>query len=561
MAAPRTSLLARCAVHSLDLAIRYWPENSRRWGQAVLAELAEVTEPTAALSWAAGGILLFFRALFADFLEWLRLPAGRRHSDTPLSSGGEGPQFPKHSRLATAVILLGTVTLLFLPIGREATTTVKASWRGFRASAGDRRDLETIAAQAEKEKDARELAFVALTYPDSDRASQFADRAVALDPSLAWIYGGRYGPPLNWVKSPERLQRLRNSDPDNAFVYFVSAYAEGEPRMAELHAQRGASADVLRNTLASDAEWVKDMDQAFRAPTYDSYFQRHQVLACEAWKKNPNLSPGLIAESLWTHRLPDFLQLWTYVDLRVSEALQAGSPENVKAVEATLGGVTGLGRRMTADGSTFFEREAGFGMTQRGLLGFEKLYRASGRVNEAKGIEAQLREAQTNQDARIQSYLAWRLDVTRAFRSKAIVLQASAILALLLAIIIAISLLVLEVNPASRSKGFGVWRWIGCRAADYGPGLFLAASLAFLASFRPIAELFQQYRFRELTGQESSGLFWQLYVLGDLNPLTYFYEPYHQWLLVTTALVAIAMGVLVQGLLRRRAVPGRRVPG
>jgi hypothetical protein len=213
MAAPRTSLLARCAFHSLNVALRFWPENSRRWGQAVIAEIGEITEPTAALRWAAGGMLLFFRALFSDFLAWLRLPAGGRLSDSSLLGGGSGPQFPRHSRIATAIVLLAAVTLLLLPIGREATATVKASWRGCRPSAGDREDLEKVAARAEKEKDARELAFVALSYPDSAQADRFADRAVELDPSLAWIYASRNREGVNLLENARRSRQLKSADP------------------------------------------------------------------------------------------------------------------------------------------------------------------------------------------------------------------------------------------------------------------------------------------------------------------------------------------------------------
>ena len=34
MSVPQNSLLTRIAVSSVDLAVRYWPENSRRWGKS-----------------------------------------------------------------------------------------------------------------------------------------------------------------------------------------------------------------------------------------------------------------------------------------------------------------------------------------------------------------------------------------------------------------------------------------------------------------------------------------------------------------------------------------------
>jgi hypothetical protein len=176
MNAPRNSLLARVALNSMDLAVRHWPESSRQWVQAMLAEMAEISKPTAAMNWALGEMLLFARAIVGQLLQWMKLPAGRGFSGAGLTSDGNEPQFPRHSRLATALILLAALTLLFLPIGREATGTVKASWSEFAPLQSDQRELEKIAAKAEKEKDARGLAFVALASPDDERANDATEK-------------------------------------------------------------------------------------------------------------------------------------------------------------------------------------------------------------------------------------------------------------------------------------------------------------------------------------------------------------------------------------------------
>jgi hypothetical protein len=558
MTVPQSSLLSRVAVNSMDLALRFWPESSRRWGQAVLAEMGEISEPGAALNWAAGGILLFFRALAAHFLEWMKLPAGARFSGAGVPGGGNGPNFPKHSRLVTAVILLAAVALLFLPIGREAATTVKESWRGFEASPGDRRDLEKIAARAEAEKDARELAFVALSYPDADRAMQFADGAVALDPNLMWIYASRSTSQEDRLKNPDRLKRLKGFDPGNATVHLVSASVESSPIFKRTIEQgRGGNPESIIEALASDKDWREEMDLAFLAPRYDGYFQRHVDLVREGWRKNPKLPPGLIATGVWTHSVPDFGNIREYADLRVSEALRAGAGGNPKEAETILGQITDFGNRMTAGSPDFFEHSMGIGVKKRGLEGFRQLYRANGQADKEKEIEAQLIEIKTNEDARVTSYIGWRTDVMNGFKWKATAVQISAVLALFLGIAIVFSLLMLEAGAAFRWKASGAGRWIACRVADYGPVLFLGASVFFLISFRPLAELFEQYRSAEQANAEAMGLFWRMYVLGDANPLAYFYNPYHQWLIGTIALAAIAVIVVARGWVRRKAIAGR----
>jgi hypothetical protein len=95
MSVTQNSLLRRIAVSSVDLAVRYWPENSRQWGQALHAEMGEISERGATLSWAAGGIALFLGALLSQLFEWMRLPAGKGFSGVPIAPSGKGRNFPK----------------------------------------------------------------------------------------------------------------------------------------------------------------------------------------------------------------------------------------------------------------------------------------------------------------------------------------------------------------------------------------------------------------------------------------------------------------------------------
>jgi len=559
MATMRNSLLSRVAVQSMQWAVRVWPESSRQWGMAVLGEMGEIAEPGAALSWAAGGMLLFLRAMLAQFLQWMKLPVGLGFSGGALPSGNNGPQFPKHSRLATAVVLLAAVTLLFLPTGREAARTVEASWRGFIPSQRDRQDLENLAAKAEKEKDAGTVGFVALTHPDADRATHFADEAVKLDPSLMWIYASRYSYCCNVNMAPTaaRVKKLKSYDPDNAMVYLVNASVEGEPLVEKASKATGSAWKPLSEALAKNDEWMKDMEAAFHAPKYDNYFHRHQELVRETWKKAPGLSPGAVVIGLWSHSIPNGLQMQTYAELRVNQALKAGAAGNVKDAESILAEVTDLGKRMMASEAITFEQMVGLGLTKRGLEGYEKLYRANAQTKKADEIEAELREVETTTGARIHAYIDWREGIARGLRWRAVLLQAAAVLALLLAIGIGLSLLLLESSAAIGRKSRGWSRRAACKLVDYGPAAFLVTSLTFLWSFRPIAAFFEQYRLGELKSPEVLGMFWQLFVLGAASPALYFFDPYHQWLLATIGLAAIAVFVVVRGLLRLKGAAGR----
>lgn len=550
----RNSLLSRVAVQSMHWAVRVWPERSREWGMAVLGEMGEIAEPGAALSWAAGGMLLFLRAMLAQLLQWMKLPVGSGFSGAAMPSPGNGPEFPKHSRLATAVVLLAAVTLLFLPMGREAVRTVKASWRGFLPSQGDRQDMEKLAAKAEKEKDAQMLGFVALTYPDADRAVHFADEAVKLDPSLMWIYAIRYAYCCNIDLAPaaERLKKLKSYDPDNAAVYLANASVEGEPLAEKAFRATGTSWKPLGDVLAGNNEWMKDMEAAFHAPNYDSYLARHEELVREGWRKAPGLTPGAIAIGLWSYNMPNAGQIQAYAELRVREALHAGATGKVKEAESTLAEITTFGRRMSDPDATPFQQMVGLGVMKRGLEGYEKLYSASGRTSEAAKVAAQLREVISTTEARVHSYMGRRDGIVNGLRWKAVALQTAAILLLLLAMAIGLSLLVLESSAAIGRSSRGWWRRVACKLVDYGPAAFLVTGVAFLWSFRPVATFFEQYRSGELKSAEVLGLFWELFVLGHGNPAMYFYDPYHQWLLATIVLAGIAVFVVVRGLVKQK---------
>jgi hypothetical protein len=235
MSAPQQAMPFRLAHSSLQLALRFWPKETRDWGHALAAELHEVERPFEALQWAVGGLMLFSRASASHFWAWLRLPAGARLPGASLPLGIDAPILPKRSRLFTAAVLAATALLLFLPHSREAFSTVRATWQGYHPLLdNDRRTLEQLAARAERENDARTLAFVALTLRDADQNVRLADEAVSLDPSYTWIYASRYYRPDGVAQQPEWLARLHAFDPGNAFLYLTAADAIAQQHVSAM---------------------------------------------------------------------------------------------------------------------------------------------------------------------------------------------------------------------------------------------------------------------------------------------------------------------------------------
>jgi len=362
------SFTARMVQRFLKLALLFCPEESRHWGRALAAEFHEIERPFEALWWAFGGLMLFIRTSASHYLAWLKLPVGPPFSGTSLSDEAGTPLLPKRSRLFTLAILVATAMLLFLPQSREAISTVRASWNGYRGYPSDVRALQKLAARAEKERDANTLAFVALATPDAKEAMMLADGAAAIDPSLVWIYACRTGHPEFTPPSKDDLARLLAADPGNAFPELLAARTLSEPLLQSFVLHPLEAPGYVEAMLSANAEWAAHMDRAFRSSRYDAYFTRHWQLVREAWNRNASLSPSLAFVSLWAYPLPDWFSIKSYADILVQQAHEASGAGYAEQARSLLQEVDSFGRRMTNQSETDSETLLGLDLSRRNCV-------------------------------------------------------------------------------------------------------------------------------------------------------------------------------------------------
>jgi hypothetical protein len=556
MPAPQKSMPFRLAHSALQIALRIWPEESRTWGQALAAELDEIEKPIEALQWALGGLMLFTRASASHFLAWMKLPVGSRLSAASLPLGTDAPILPKRSRLFTAAVLIATAALAFLPQTQEAVSTVRATWQGYELWNADRRTLEKLAVRAEKEKDARTLAFVALTMPQPELGMRLADKAVSLDPSLTWIYASRFYRPEDVPPPPEWLARLHASDPGNAFIDLSTADAIVQPLYMALVTHGTPPPQQIEFALASDPQWVAQMETAVRAPRYHNYLFKHWELICYVWERDPSLSPAIVGYSLWAHRIPNLLNLRSFTNIEVHRARQAFADGHPDQAGSILQEIDGFASRMSQQAETDIERLIALELSRLATQEFKNLYAATGRAREASDASARLQEIEKRQQAfRSTSAAAYPFD-SHSFLQQAFLFQICAILLFVCGVLVALSFFLLEIRPRSLPPRRVAWQSIICRTADYAPASLLILTFSFMASFIPIAHLFAQYRsasasidrFREL-----SGTLWGLMQI----PLAFerILDPPLFWLLLTTALVVIAALLLFRIFSRTRPAP------
>jgi len=551
MTAPRESLPLRLARSSLKFALRLWPEESRRWGHALAAELDEIETPSGALGWALGGFVLFARASASHFLAWLKLPAGARVSAASLSAGTAAPILPRRSRLLTTAILVGAAAFLFLPRSREAISTVRASWHDFSTSPGDFRAIEKLGARAAQQNDARTLAFASLALPHSDQATAYADRAVALDATLVWIYASRMGRPYFASPSAQDLARLIESDPDNAFPELMAARTIADPIERAL-IDGDAPEKEIEAALASDPGWVADMDRAIRARRYDSYLTRDWQLTSDVWNREPSLSPSIALSVRMLHSIPDWLSIEAYSNLLAHRAQEAAAAGHPKDAESQLERLNYFGQRMTEQGDTDIERRMGLSVSAQAETELRTLYVNTGKVSESAEAEQQLEQIKSRTRALTHSWLGMGTPQFRMLERSAIFVQVLAAFAMLLSFAVAFSLLALELPPEARAKRRSWLRRANCLVVDWAPMPLLAACVALLRAFQPFAGVLGlAHSVGSAAADWQTTHFEKLFALSTvLSPVINFFDPYHLWVILTCTLFVLLLFLLLRGILR-----------
>jgi hypothetical protein len=483
-------LPARFSRWLLGCAVRHWPEETRAWGTALAAEVDETTGTWQTLLWSWGGIMLFARSVISNVVAWIKLPVG---SSLPGGAGGpvDPAGLPRRSRLLAAVVLIAAAAVFLSPQGQEVITTVRASWQGaWEQSPSDRRAVEKLSARAEKENDAETLAFAALSTEDPQRAIALADRAVSLNPQLVWIYGARGA---TYKRSPfaqeERLERFRNSDPDNAVPVILAADL--------VAAQSGAifpehlSPAQVEAMLANNPKWMALMQRALTLPRYNAYDPQKFQLTSEVWGRNKYLSPALINRGLWsgTNQAGD---LWTFSRIRVREAESAAAAGNLKEAERLLGEVDSFGQRIANDeNSTVWERFTGLQLELSANNELTKLYTEAARTADAQRASARVQQSEERQ-RELAEHLGAGLVSESSFRRTGILVLSFGCLAIMAGVSALAGILLLELWPARNMNT--AWRSILRRVAGYGPAASLVFSGASLLSFLPVARAFAAYR-------------------------------------------------------------------
>jgi hypothetical protein len=240
-------LVQQFAAWLLGCSVELAPAEFRPWGDAMLAELRFIEGSWATLSWAVGGAGLFLKKTLISLLA-----GSGCGSHVPVATAGldeEGAMKklgPWVAGLSVAISLL----MLLSPVLRQGLSVVAWGWRAeCHLPSLSQREVQSLAAQARAEHDARTLAFLALQWVPNEEGSMLADEAVKMDPSLTWIYSPLADHTRENPETARWIEQLGRWDPDNAVPKLAAAdriYNEVAPQ---------APSGKLEATLAANRKW------------------------------------------------------------------------------------------------------------------------------------------------------------------------------------------------------------------------------------------------------------------------------------------------------------------
>jgi hypothetical protein len=275
----------------LRAAAAIGPEEKSEWIEAVLAEAESVEGPSEGLRWAWGA---FFFACRCRILVALGIVQ-------------ENIIMNRTSAAYVVIFLVVMGLLSAIPSFREAATvalgptTMEIAFKGG-SNVLSEGELQRMGAKGEQRGDTSTMAFVAVHLEDSEQAMRLGKKAIAMNPSLAWIE--YFIIKKNWRTKTSRaafepkVHEVVAADPDNALGYLLLA-------------------EWLRrsdNKLAARrAEWEAAMEKAFSAPRYDDYLNRGLQLDREVIRDH-GASPFVAAWSIASWAIPDLLEIKRHSD-------------------------------------------------------------------------------------------------------------------------------------------------------------------------------------------------------------------------------------------------------
>jgi hypothetical protein len=291
--------------------------------------------------------------------------------------------------------------------------------------------LQALAERAKQNRDAQSLAFAALHAPGGQDVA-LADQAVAMDPSLTWIYYSvayRHRSDNGW-KQPAFastlkgwIAKLQAAEPQNAVPYLFEAEVirEQTNKFPDLYPPFTPEKSAA---ISQQTAWLAAMEKAYASPRYDGFNIRRfnldrRVLLANGWAR-----PDRLLVSTASYPLPNLLNVRSYANFKVKYLAPKAEAEKHHDQALRHYYQTALfGQRMQVEGGTLIEQ----------LIGAALDHIAS------EPLEAELKKAGQNDQAELVafSYRRFRRDHPESAHRDPLAASSNQLWAILLAHILA----------------------------------------------------------------------------------------------------------------------------
>jgi hypothetical protein len=548
------------------VAVRAWPEETRKWGLALEAELCEIEGPRASLRWALGGLMLLTRAWWNHLMRSWMLPAGVPEGGPLAALAKNAARVPRTPRYVTAVFLLASFATLMNADVRDGIKATFHAWSGYGwwAPPDDQGTVARLRQLGEQNHDAQAIAVVALLGENHTERIQMADKAVALDSSLTWIYAYVHtrdglGACCNNPMPAEWLDKLQKWDPDNIAPHLLAAH-ESLLRFEEewqKNGYRGVYQEEAKKYLQHDQAWLTAMDTAFHAQKYDGYFSRpfdlYRTVARRYGIRDMDTTAKiLLSTELGGNRSEDSS---VYAELLTDRAFAQERAGNYKAAEVLYRQPAQFSEGMALQSHTQTERENWERIEGDALRKMQPMLVKTGRADQAALLGFKLDALQTNRIAwgPVRPW-SWNENGWEGLMIRLLTIAILVLGALSLASLV---IVFLRRRVAVESRGRGMA--LASVGVDFCPLLLLLSVVGLFVAYRPISIMYDQYMTWPYPVYDFAGLRHALYTPYEMPDGAWglFYDylnPVHYWMAAIVGLAILVMYILFRRTLRRREI-------
>jgi len=504
------------------------------------------------------------RAWWNHLLRSWNRPAGVPEGGALEALSRNASRIPRTPRFVTAILLVASLAMLAVPDVREAIRATFRVWSGNydRITADDQALIARVRAEGELHQDAQAMALVALHAADHAERMRMADRAVALDPSLTWIYAyvrttDGLGSCCNNPLPAEWLAKLQKWDPDNAVPRLLVAH-QSSLRFSEFwekHGERGGYEAEAVKYLQQDKGWVAEMEFVFQAPKYDYYVSREFDLYRAVTQRYGIRDLDATRSILWSNYagrigVNDATYFAYFLAERAEAAEQSG---DFQKAESLYREPAEFSQRMAEQTHTQEERNHWQSVEGDSLRKLQALLAKSGKTDEAALVGVKVDALQTNRSAwgpmRPWSWdeNGWEGFMIRSFTGAILFLGCVSVLSL--------GVLFWRRQAAIESRGVGAT--LASIGVDFCPLLLLIAVAGVYVAYRPIALIYDEYMTWASPIYDYTELRHALYTPYEspegVWSLSNYFRPENYWLALIVGLTMLAGFIALRGVLRRRS--------